>query len=134
MIALVDPPMAMSAVIAFSNEASVRMSRGLRSSQTISTTRRPQLLAIRQGLASTAGIEEAPDKVNPSVSAIAVMVEAVPIVMQWPGLRAMPSSISDHSQSLMLPAFFSAQYFQTSLPLPKTFPFQFPRNIGPAGK
>jgi hypothetical protein len=31
-----------------------------------------------------------------------------------------------------LPARFSAQYFQTSLPLPSTSPRQLPRNIGPA--
>src|SRR5687767_5791972 len=134
MIALVDPPIAMSAVIAFLNDDSDRMSRGLRSSHTISTILRPQLVAIRAWFASTAGIEEAPGNVMPSVSAIAVIVDAVPIVMQWPGLRAIPSSISDQSQSLMLPARFSAQNFQTSLPLPSTFPFQLPRNIGPAGR
>ena len=33
---------------------------------------------------SAAGIELAPGSVSPSASAIAVIVEAVPIVMQWP--------------------------------------------------
>ena len=39
--ALVEPPIAEQATIAFSNAARVRMSEGLRSSRTISTTRRP---------------------------------------------------------------------------------------------
>ncbi len=53
--------------------------------------------------------------------------------MQWPGERAMPSSISSHSSSVRLPARFSAQYFQTSDPLPSFWPRQSPRSIGPAG-
>ena len=55
------------------------------------------------------------------------------MVMQWPGERAMPSSISSQSRWLMLPARSSAQYFQESLPLPSTSPCQLPRSIGPAG-
>ena len=39
--ALVEPPSASTVVIALSNAAAVRMSRGFRSSQTISTMRRP---------------------------------------------------------------------------------------------
>src|ERR1043166_3301329 len=134
MIAFVDPPIAMSAVIAFSKDCADRMSLGFKSSQTISTMRRPHEVALREWLASTAGIDDAPGRVMPSTSAIEVIVDAVPIVMQWPGERAMPSSISDHSQSLILPARFSSQYFQTSLPLPNTCPFQLPRSIGPAGR
>ncbi len=45
----------------------------------------------------------------------------------------MPSSSSRHVQSSMAPARFSAQYFQTSLPLPSVWPRQWPRSIGPAG-
>ena len=40
-------------------------------------------------------------KVKPSVSAMAVIVEAVPMVMQCPGERAMPSSISSQSRSVI---------------------------------
>src|SRR6185503_19987718 len=134
MIAFVDPPIAMSAVMAFLNDPALRMSVGFRSCQTISTMRRPQAVAMREWLESTAGIEEAPGKVIPKTSANDVMVEAVPIVMQCPGDRAIPSSISAHSQSLIRPARFSSQYFQTSLPLASTCPFQLPRNIGLAGK
>ena len=70
---------------------------------------------------------------SPSVSASAVSVDAVPIVMQCPGPRAMPSSISHHSSQLRLPARFSSQYFHTSLPLPRTWPRQLPFIIGPQG-
>ena len=61
------------------------------------------------------------------------MVDAVPMVMQCPGDRAMPSSISSHCLSVMLPARFSAQYFQTSEPLPSGLSRQLPLSIGPAG-
>ena len=61
------------------------------------------------------------------------MVAAVPMVMQVPNERAMPFSISSHSASLMLPARFSSQYFQTSEPEPRYLPCQLPRSIGPAG-
>ena len=54
------------------------------------------------------------------------------MVMQVPNERAMPSSISLQAQSSRLPARFSAQYFQTSLPLPRTSPRQLPRSMGPA--
>ena len=67
---------------------------------------------------SAAGIDTAPGSVNPIASAADVIVDAVPIVMQWPGERAMPSSMPRHCASVMLPARFSAQNFQTSEPLP----------------
>jgi len=61
------------------------------------------------------------------------MVAAVPMVMQVPGERAMPSSISFQSRSVMLPARSSAQYFQVSEPEPSVFSRQWPLSIGPAG-
>ncbi len=45
----------------------------------------------------------------------------------------MPSSISFHSCSPILPARSSAQYFQESDPEPSVLPRQLPRSIGPAG-
>ncbi len=106
---------------------------GRRSFHTISTICRPVAAAIRACAESAAGIEAAPGNVMPKASAAEVIVDAVPIVMQWPGERAMPSSISAQSSSVMVPARFSAQYFHTSLPLPSTSPRQLPRSIGPAG-
>ena len=56
-IALVEPPIAMSVVIALSNEPRDSKSLGLRSSQTISTMRLPVSVAMRAWFESTAGIE-----------------------------------------------------------------------------
>src|SRR5712691_5269309 len=131
-IALVDPPSAMATVTAFSKAWVVMMSRGLRSSQPISTMRRPLPEASRGWFASAAGMDEPPGSIMPSASAAEAMVEAVPMVMQVPKERAMPSSISLQAQSSSLPARFSAQYFHTSLPLPSTSPRQLPRSMGPA--
>ena len=82
---------------------------------------------------SAAGIDEAPGSDRPSASAIAIIVAAVPMTMQVPNERAMPLSISLHCSSVMLPARFSFQYFQTSEPEPRYSPRQLPRSIGPAG-
>ena len=133
MIALVDPPSAIAAVTAFSNAAVVMMSRGFRSSHTISTMRRPAADAMRGCAESAAGIDEAPGSVMPSASTVAAIVDAVPIVMQVPNERAMPSSISRQAQSSSRPARFSSQYFQASVPDPRIWPRQLPRSIGPAG-
>ena len=84
MTALVEQPVAMATVAAFLTEAGVTIRSGVRSSQTMPTMRRPQSADMRMWLASAAGIEEAPGSVRPMASAIAVMVEAVPMVMQWP--------------------------------------------------
>lgn len=60
-------------------------------------------------------------------------MEAVPIVMQWPGERARPLSSSAISQSPIRPARFSSQYFHMSVPEPRVSPRQWPGSIGPAG-
>ncbi len=120
--ALVEPPIAITTRIALSKASSVSTSRGFRSSSTISTMRRPLVEASREWFESTAGIVAAPGSVSPSASTAHAIVEAVPIVMQVPGERAMPSSISRQAQSSSVPARSSIQYFQTSLPLPSTWP------------
>ena len=80
------------------------------------------------------GCDDAPGSVSPSASAIAIMVAAVPMVMHVPNERAMPLSISSQSASVILPARFSSQYFQTSEPEPSACPRQLPRSMGPAGQ
>ena len=100
----------------------------------MSTMRRPACAHMRGWPASAAGIDEAPGSVRPSASAIAIMVAAVPMVMQVPNERAMPFSISSQSSSVILPARFSSQYFHTSEPEPSVCPRQLPRSIGPAGQ
>ncbi len=131
--ALVEPPRARTVVTALSMARASTMSRILRSSHTMSTMRLPVSVAICAWRESGAGMEAAPGSVSPRASAALVIVEAVPIVMQWPGDRAMPLSTSCQSSSVMLPARSSAQYFQLSLPLPRTPPRKSPRSIGPAG-
>ena len=130
---LVDPPSASAVVIALSTLPAVMKSRGFRSDHTMSTMRRPVSVAILPCRESAAGIDAAPGSVKPSASAADVIVDAVPIVMQCPGERAMPSWSSSHCRSLMLPARFSAQYFHTSEPLPNSWSRQWPESIGPAG-
>ena len=63
---------------------------------------------------------------RPSASVAPVIVEAVPMVMQCPGERAMPCSISSQSRGVIPPLRSSAQYFQVSLPEPSTVPPQWP--------
>src|ERR1700692_804041 len=120
MTALVEPARASRAVIALSKDEAFKMSLGLRSSQTISTIRRPERFGILGWVEATAGIELAPGREKPRTSATLVMVEAVPMVMQVPGERAIPFSISCQAWRSMLPARRSDQYFMTSEPLPRT--------------
>ena len=98
--ALVEPPSASTVAAASSNASRVRIVAGVLSCQTMSTMRLPESTAIRQWAESTAGIDAAPGSVMPSASAALVIVEAVPIVMQWPGERAMPFFEVLHSQSV----------------------------------
>src|SRR3974390_365782 len=83
--ALVEPPMAELAMIAFSNALRVRISEGLRSSWTISTARTPVSYAICPRSLYGAGIAAQFGSDMPRASASAFMVDAVPIVLQWPG-------------------------------------------------
>jgi hypothetical protein len=66
------------------------MSEGFKSSHTISTMRRPALFRHARVVGVGGGDRCAPGSVKPSVSATEVIVEAVPITMQWPNERAMP--------------------------------------------
>ena len=134
MMALVEQPIAIATVMAFRKALRLWMAEGRRSSSTISTMRRPTCVAMRWWLASTAGIDEAPGKLMPSASAIAVMVLAVPMVMQVLWLRAMPPMIDSHSSLVMRPARLSSQYLKASEPEPSVLPRELPRSIGPAGR
>ena len=94
-IALVEPPSASTAVIALSNARCVEDVARLAGPPTPS--RRCACRSASpsaRGANRAPGIDAAPGSVRPSASAALVIVEAVPIVMQWPGERAMPSSIS----------------------------------------
>ena len=83
-MALVEQPTAIATVMALRKASRVRIFLGVRSSHTMSTMRRPLSEAMRIWLASAAGMEDAPGRDMPSVSAIAIIVAAVPMVMQVP--------------------------------------------------
>jgi hypothetical protein len=61
---------------------------------------------------------EAPDKHIPSDSTITAMVDAVPMVMQWPWLRDMQLSAYSYSSWVILPVFRSSVNFHTEVPEP----------------
>ena len=103
MIALVEPEIACSARIAFSNASRVRMSEGRISCSTSPTMWRPAASAICARRESTAGIAAPPGSVRPSASVMQAIVDAVPIVWQCPFERDIASSISARSCSLMRP-------------------------------
>src|SRR5437879_2674173 len=64
MIAFVEPPMAMSTVIAFSNASFVSRSEGFTSSHASSTMRRPVSVASRDGLVASPHEHDAVDRMT----------------------------------------------------------------------
>ncbi len=83
---LVEPPMASSTRIAFSNASGVRILSMVRPSRAICTARAPVSSATRMRSAVTAGGDAPPGTVMPSASAMQAMVLAVPITEQVPTL------------------------------------------------
>ena len=131
-MALVEPPIAMSARIALSNASAVRISEGRGPpARAISTARRPASSASARRRESAAGIAAFSGSAIPSASASAAIVEAVPITMQWPVERDRQASTSQRSSSLSLPARRSAQSLRASVPEPSSSARQLPRSIGP---
>src|SRR5215472_13552319 len=72
-----------------------------------------------------------PGSVRPSASASAFMVEAVPMVLQWPADGADAAAISTNSLLSMRPAASSSRAFHTAMPEPQRSPFHQPLSIGP---
>src|SRR2546425_12198595 len=112
MAALVEPPQASTQVTALSNEEGVRRFFGVASSHTNSTARLPVAVAIFAWWESAAGIDAPPGSARPSASAAEVMAEAEPMVIQGPGARPIPSSISHHTVSVVVLARTYAQYLR----------------------
>jgi hypothetical protein len=129
--ALVEPPIAESVRMAFSNAGFVRIFDRLTFSRTISTMRRPAMRAMTLRRASTAGYAAFPGIPTPSASTIDAMVDAVPITMQWPCERCMHDSASWNSSRPILPARRSSDIDQTLVPEPMSWPRNFPLSIGP---
>ncbi len=82
--ALVEPPIAVLSRTALRNASRVRICDGRKSSLTISTMRLPVRYAIVARSRYGAGIAALPGSAMPSPSASAFIVDAVPIVLQWP--------------------------------------------------
>ena len=59
------------------------------------------------------------------------MVEAVPMVMQWPWLRCMQLSASKKSCSLSVPARTCSLMLHTPVPEPSSWPRHLPLSMGP---
>ena len=67
----------------------------------------------------------------PSASASEFIVDAVPMVLQWPGLGADEATISMNSSSAISPAASSRRASQRMVPEPDRRPFHQPLSIGP---
>lgn len=85
--ALVEPPIAVQRAMAFSNASLVMISDGLTSSRTSWTMRCPVWYAHAPRSRYGAGMDAEPGRAMPRASAMAFMVLAVPMVLQWPTLR-----------------------------------------------
>ncbi len=67
----------------------------------------------------------------PSASTIDAIVDAVPIVMQWPAERDMHDSASTMSDIFISPVFSISVNFHTCVPEPMSSPRNLPLSIGP---
>ena len=102
--ALVEPPKAICTAMPLANEPRVKTRDGFKSSHTMLTMRSPQSVAMRLWLESIAGMLVEPGRARPNASTMAVMVDAVPMVLHVPGLRVMRDSRLCSSEPLNLPA------------------------------
>ena len=120
--ALVEPPMAPLVRMAFSKASLVSTFEIVRSSSTISTMRRPAMWARALRRESAAGMAALVGRPMPKASTMQAMVEAVPMVMQWPVERALAASASMKSARLISPVLTMASNFQRSVPEPTVSP------------
>jgi hypothetical protein len=130
---LVDPPIAARATMALWNEALVRTVLGRRSAATSSTASRPVPWAASRSRLSGAGVPATPGTTVPRASATRAMVEAVPMVLQWPRLRIMADSDLMNCSWESVPARTSSLSRHTSVPQPSGTPRKVPVSIGPPG-
>ncbi len=95
--------------------------------------RGPAAWAASSRRLSAAGVPARPGSVVPSDSAITAIVEAVPIVLQWPRLRIIEDSDCRKSSRDSVPARTSSESLHTSVPQPSATPRKVPLSIGPPG-
>src|SRR5215510_1446222 len=78
-----------------------------------------------------AGIAAQPGNESPSTSATAFIVDAVPIVLQWPSEGADAAAASRNCFSLISPAASLRRERQITVPEPTRSPSCQPSSIGP---
>ena len=96
-VQLLEAPIALATMTAFSNAFFVIILEGVKSSWTIFTILDPVSKEICSLSRYGAGITAHPGKDIPNASATEFIEEAVPIVLQWPGLGADAAAISINS-------------------------------------
>ena len=119
--------------MALRNDPGPRKVLGRRSAATSSTASRPLWWACSSSRLSGAGVPATPGRVVPRASARQAMVEAVPMVLQWPRLRIIADSDSRKVSRASLPARTSSPRRHTSVPQPSGVPRKWPVSIGPPG-
>ncbi len=123
--------MAPTTRMAFSKASRVSTFDSTRSSRTMSTMRRPDSWASLLRRESAAGNDAFSGRVTPNASAKEAMVEAVPMVLQWPAERDIPLSASRKACGEITPARASSDRRHTSVPEPSTRPWYRPESMGP---
>ncbi len=127
---LVDPPMAISTLIAFSKARRVAILRGVIPSPASSTILSPASLASLNLSAATAGTVPFPGRARPRASARQFMLLAVNSPEQDPIPGHITSSSSFKSSSVILPAATSPTA-SNILSRPTALPLKHPASIGP---
>ena len=118
MTPLVEPPSASSTRAAFSIAPAVMILSGVRSDRASATARAPVASAARSRSACTAGMAAVPGSVMPSASAMAAMVEAVPMTAQVPAVVTSRPSTASISAWPSLPARNCVQNLRQSVQAP----------------
>ena len=93
--------------------------------------RRPVSYAISPRSRYGAGIAAQPGSERPSASATAFIVDAVPIVLQWPAEGADAHAASRNCSSVISPAASLRRLRQITVPEPTSSPSCQPSSIGP---
>ena len=106
---------------------------GRRSASMSSTASRPVAWAPSSNRLSGAGVPASPGITVPRASASRPIVEAVPIVLQWPRLRIIDDSERSKSSCESCPPRTSSLSRHTSVPQPSAVPRKVPVSIGPPG-
>ena len=132
-VLLVDAPMAMLTLMALRRASRVMILRGVRSSFTMATIRRPDCLAMRRFFALTAWARPQPGRLMPRASARQLMVLAVPSMEQVPTPGRAASSIFINSSSVSLPVWVRPISSRMSVRVIASMSLYFPGSMGPPG-